>query len=192
MIKKRLFAYILAIVWLTQLFAFNFSLADQYEATRNNPDRQANVNDEEAFNYESSGRGGASNSDNNIKKDQDSDVNNSGKSPYADVLRDTISDKSLESVLVWSEVTDKTWSELFNQQVVNLMDYAINIFIIIWIIFTFIGAYKIMFSNKEDEFKSWIRLVVFWLLWVIIMVSAKFIAGALNENLIREFIDNEN
>ena len=51
-----------------------------------------------------------------------------------------------------------------------------------------------MASEKEDSTKEWIRLVVFWIVWVIIMVSAKFIAGALvwgNNGLISsEFMDN--
>ena len=40
-----------------------------------------------------------------------------------------------------------------------------------------------MFSNKEDAFKEWISLIVYGILWVIIMVSAKFIAGTLIDNL---------
>ena len=52
-----------------------------------------------------------------------------------------------------------------------------------------------MTSDDEKTMKEWIRLVIFWIVWVIIMVSAKFIAGALvwgNSGIISsEVIDNK-
>ncbi len=52
-----------------------------------------------------------------------------------------------------------------------------------------------MASNKEESTKDWIRLVIFWIVWVIIMVSAKFIASALvwgNNGVISSgFMDND-
>lgn len=99
-------------------------------------------------------------------------------SPYDAVLDTTIDGESLESAI--SDSADfaqgKTWWDLVNEQVKLLIWYAINIFIVIWIAIAFFGGYKIMTSNSEDKMKEWIRLVVFGILWVIIMVSAKFLA----------------
>ena len=101
--------------------------------------------------------------------------------PLLDELPDTLNDDSL-NVIVPDAITDKTGSELFNQQVLKLIDYAIDVFIVIWIVMAFFWAYKIMFSNKEDAFKEWIKIVVYGIIWVIIMVSAKFIAWSLINN----------
>lgn len=102
----------------------------------------------------------------------------SGQSPYNDALNKTLSDKSLRSVAM-VDVEWGRWANLFNNQIIKLIDYVIYIFIAIWISIAFVWWYKIMASDKEDSTKEWIRLVIFWIVWVIIMVSAKFIANAL-------------
>lgn len=118
----------------------------------------------------------------------------SGPSPYSEALHVVVSDPSYDSVAV-TDMVDGKWSKLFNQQIIKLIDYVIYIFIAIWIAIAFVWWYKIMASEKEDSTKEWIRLVIFWIVWVIIMVSAKFIAGALvwgNSGIISsEFIDNK-
>ena len=98
--------------------------------------------------------------------------------PYDAVLDTTIDGRSIKSAISSEEdiVRDQTWGDLFNEQVKLLIWYAINVFIIVWIAIAFIGGYKIMTSNSEDSMKDWIRLVVFGVLWVIIMMSAKFLA----------------
>ena len=98
---------------------------------------------------------------------------------YWGALGETLKDPSLSSAIMWDEVTDSRWGEVINEQVKRLIWYVINIFMVVWIAIAFFGWYKIMTSNKEDALQEWIRLVIYWLLWVIIMVSAKFFAGAL-------------
>ena len=106
---------------------------------------------------------------------------------YYDALNQTLSDTSLSSVIKPDAVTDsKKWAEIFNEQVIKLIEYLIYIFIALWISIAFIWWYKIMVSSKDDSTKDWIRLVIFWIVGVIIMVSARFIATALvwNEGVI--------
>jgi len=116
-----------------------------------------------------------------------------GQSPYNEALNVVISDPSYESVAM-TDVVNGKWPKLFNDQIITLIDYIIYIFIAIWIAIAFVGWYKIMASEKEDSTKEWIRLVIFWIVWVIIMVSAKFIAGALvwgsSGVISSEFMDN--
>ena len=106
-------------------------------------------------------------------------------SPYDNVIKTTIHTPktgavgwSLESVISNPEdiITDEVWGELVNEQVKQVIWYAINVFIIVWIAIAFIGGYKIMTSNTEDSMKEWIRFLVFGILWIIIMVSANFLA----------------
>lgn len=100
--------------------------------------------------------------------------------PYDSVLKTTTNDTSLKSAIDWWDVVnDGKWSELFNNQVLKVITYIIDIFIVIWIAVAFFGWYKIMFSDKEDSMHEGIKFLIFWILWIIIMVSARFIATSL-------------
>ena len=96
-------------------------------------------------------------------------------SPFDGVLGATIEGTSIESAMD-KDVESGKWSNLFNKQVKSLIWYAIDIFIVIWIAIAFLGGYKIITSNSEDKMKEWIRLVIFGILWIIIMMSASFLA----------------
>ena len=104
-------------------------------------------------------------------------------SPYDWVLQTTISTPrweqwSLESAISDSDdiVAGETWWDLVNEQVKVLIWYAIDVFIVIGIALAFFGGYTIMTSNSEDKMKEWIRLIIFGILWIIIMMSARFLA----------------
>lgn len=115
----------------------------------------------------------------------------SAQTPYDQVLGITVADADLWSAINGWEVIDKgQWAELFNNQVNRIIGYVIDVFIVIWIAVAFIGGYKIMVSDKEETMKEWIRLVAFGMLWIIIMVSARFIATSLvwtNWIIVEEF-----
>lgn len=76
-------------------------------------------------------------------------------------------------------VEEWKWWKMFNKQVIALIWYAIDIFIAIWIAIALIWAYKIMVSDKEESSKDWLKMIIFWILWIVIMVSAKFLANGL-------------
>lgn len=78
--------------------------------------------------------------------------------------------------LTTDAVSKWTWWAVFNEQVNQIIGYVIDIFIVIWITVAFIGGYKIMMSSKEDSLQDWIRLVIFGVIGIIIMVSARFLA----------------
>ena len=100
---------------------------------------------------------------------------------YKEVINQATSSRGWNSTLStainwWDVVTDATWADLFNEQILKIIGYVIDIFIVIWIALAFIGGYKIMTSSKEDSLKEWIRFILFGVLWIIIMVSARFLA----------------
>lgn len=100
---------------------------------------------------------------------------------YTNILDTTINadkDSSLSSAVKWDVATWRG-SDLFNNQVLAIVGYIIDFFIVIWIAVAFFGGYKIMTSDKEETMKEWIRLVIFGVLWIIIMVSARFLAESL-------------
>lgn len=98
--------------------------------------------------------------------------------PYTRALDISTDSRSLRSAIRPDVVNEAgvTRDELFNLQIKNLIGYAISIFILVWIAIAFLGGYKIMTSNSEDSMKDWMRLVVFGIVWIIVMVSAKFLA----------------
>ena len=55
----------------------------------------------------------------------------------------------------------------------------IPILIILGLLLAFVGFYNLMVSDKEDERKKWLNFVIWWVIWIILMVSAKFITNAL-------------
>ncbi len=116
------------------------------------------------------------------------------QNPYDAVLKTTTNSESLKSAIDWWNVVDWKWSDLFNAQVLEIIGYVINIFIVIWIAIAFFGGYKIMTSDKEESLKEWIRLVGFGVLWIIIMISAKFLATSLvwdNGIITQEFANED-
>ena len=99
---------------------------------------------------------------------------------YDDILGITTDDRSVSSAINGWDVYEKAvWAELFNNQVLSIIGYVIDIFIVLWIAVAFFWAYEIMTSDKEETMKKWIRLVAFGVIWIIIMVSARFIANGL-------------
>lgn len=90
----------------------------------------------------------------------------------------TATDETSSSVL-FSDAEEWIWADVFNKQVVTLIWFVINIFIVVWIAIAFVWWYKIMFSSKEDATKEWLTQVAFGVLWIVIMVSAKFLANSL-------------
>lgn len=103
----------------------------------------------------------------------------SAQNVYDEVLNGTTNWKSLSTAINWWDVADGEWSTLFNNQVLQIITYIINLFIVVWIAVAFLWWYKIMTSDKEESMKEWIRLVIFGIIWIIIMMSARFLAESL-------------
>lgn len=79
------------------------------------------------------------------------------------------------------QTSDLSWSGV---TFVNLLfklldDLVIPIAISIWVVVWIIWAYKLLFSSDEKQVWTWLKMVVYWIIWVIIMVSAKYIWSVL-------------
>ncbi len=103
-------------------------------------------------------------------------VLNDVQAGYDGIIDTTI--KGMENDLK-KDKADWQWAAAFNNQIISIISYFVNVFIAVWVAVAFFWAYKIMTSEKEETMKEWIRLVIFWVIWVIIMVSAKFISNLL-------------
>lgn len=115
-------------------------------------------------------------------------VNAQGLGIYRTTITKTTKWQALKSAIDSPDVVSGTWADLVNEQVLKLVGYIIDIFIVVWIAVAFIGAYKVMTSEDEKAIKEWTRLLVFGIIWVIIMVSARFFAEGLKDYLRTEFV----
>lgn len=82
------------------------------------------------------------------------------------------------------ENTTTGWGDSVRVFIFNLLDdivipLAISIWVVIWIIW----AYKLLFSSDEKQVSTWLKMVVYWIAWIIIMVSAKYIWSVLFEEI---------
>lgn len=99
--------------------------------------------------------------------------------PYKPVLNTTVQNIRAPLADPADVVTDGRWASLFNEQILILVKYIIYVLIVVWIAVAFFWGYKVMTSSKEEDMKEWLKLVGFGILWIIIMVSAQFLASSL-------------
>lgn len=69
---------------------------------------------------------------------------------------------------------------LFEKVVIPL---AISAWIVVWMIW----AYKLLFSSDEKQVSTWLKMVVFGVIWIILMVSAKYIWSVLFETIFQSW-----
>jgi hypothetical protein len=68
--------------------------------------------------------------------------------------------------------------------IIRLLDLLIPVVISAGVVVVMIGAYKMMSTEKEDAIKEGGRLVIYGVIGIIIMVSAKFIGNTLVDKVI--------
>lgn len=72
------------------------------------------------------------------------------------------------------------WSEAVRDTIVTLLQRVIvPVVVIIWVLMSIIGFYEIMSSEKEDDQKKGFRYVLWWVVGIIVMMSAAFIGNRL-------------
>lgn len=99
---------------------------------------------------------------------------------------DTVLDKSISPIsqnLDWAEASlGVQWVKNFVFQ--KAMDIVVPLVIIVWLLTAMIWFYKTMFSQAEDAMKDWFKMITYWLLWIVIIVSAKYIWSVLFEDIL--------
>jgi len=90
------------------------------------------------------------------------------------ILQDVAKNRAWE---LWVDAESSRW---VRDIMINIWRKVIfPIVIVIWLLIAFIGFYKLMFSDKEDERKKWQNFFIWWTLWVILMVTASFLTYTL-------------
>jgi hypothetical protein len=94
--------------------------------------------------------------------------------------------KSTQSIaphVVPDSVTEKGTDGLITL-VRQILQYLMPIFIALGIVIALFGGYKMMTSSKEDALKEGGQLVLYGIIGIIIMSSARFVANTLVFNVI--------
>lgn len=63
------------------------------------------------------------------------------------------------------------------------MNIVFPIVMILWLITAMMWFYKLLFSWAEDAAKDWIKFIIYWVLWIIIITSAKYLWWVLFDDL---------
>ena len=64
-----------------------------------------------------------------------------------------------------------------------LQNIVIPLAISVWVVMWIVWAYKLLFSSDEKEVSSWLKMIAFWVIWIIIMISARYIWKVLFEDI---------
>jgi len=85
------------------------------------------------------------------------------------------------------------WWNTFVDFVFKIIDnIIIPIAISIWVVIGLIWAYKLLFSSDEKQVGTGLKMVIFWIIWIIIMVSAKYIWSVLFNDLFSSWDISQN
>ena len=57
----------------------------------------------------------------------------------------------------------------------NIMNVLVPLIIIIWILSAILWFYKVMFSSDDKATSEWTRYIIYWVIGIILIMSAKFI-----------------
>jgi len=96
--------------------------------------------------------------------------------------------KATSTIRTWMDaattIAPTWWWESIQIFVFNIFDnIVIPLAISAWIIIWMIWAYKLLFSSDEKQVSTWLKMVVFWIIWIVLMISAKYIWSVLFEDI---------
>ncbi len=73
-------------------------------------------------------------------------------------------------------ISNKWWWDSIKNFVFNKIESVITpIIIVLGIVLWIIGAYRLFFSDKEEKTKKWIMLIVYWVIGIVIILSARYV-----------------
>jgi hypothetical protein len=64
---------------------------------------------------------------------------------------------------------------------------VIPIIIVVWVLVAILWLYKILFSNEENDIQKWIQYITRGVVWIIIMISARYIWNVLFDTVFQSW-----
>ncbi len=88
--------------------------------------------------------------------------------------------QNLDAPEILGEAWINPWAEsLKNFLIKKVMDVAVPLIITLGILIAILWFYKLLFSSEEKAIGEWVKYISYWLIWIVLIMSAKFIANTL-------------
>lgn len=75
------------------------------------------------------------------------------------------------------------WDSIRSFVFEKIINVITPLVIIVGILIGMIWAYKLFFSSSAEETTKWVQLIAYWILWIIIILSARYIWSVIFEDL---------
>ncbi len=76
------------------------------------------------------------------------------------------------------------WAEGVKDFIINkVMNVLVPLIITLGILIALLGFYKLLFSSDEKAIGDWVKYITYWLMWIIVIMSAKFISNTLYSDI---------
>jgi len=79
------------------------------------------------------------------------------------------------------------WDSIKNFIFNKITDIITPIIIMIWILMGIIWAYKLFLSTNAEETTKGIKLIIYWVIWIMIMLSARYIWNIIFQDLFQSW-----
>lgn len=80
------------------------------------------------------------------------------------------------------------WTEWIKNFVFDkVMSILVPLIMVLWILLAILWFYKTLFSSDEKSKAEWIRYIWFWVLWIILIMSAKYLGTTIYETIFHQW-----
>ncbi len=95
---------------------------------------------------------------------------------------------NLDAPEILSEVSATPWADTVKDFLIKkIIDVLVPLIITLGILIALLGFYKIFFSSDEKAISEWTKYITYWILGIILIMSAKFISTTLYSNIFLEW-----
>lgn len=96
---------------------------------------------------------------------------------------------NLEAPEIISDASFVSWADAVKDFLFKkIMDVLAPLIITLGILIALLWFYKLLFSSDEKAISDWVKYITYWVIWVITIMSAKFISTSLYVNIFKEGI----
>lgn len=96
---------------------------------------------------------------------------------------------NLDAPEILSDVSTTPWADAVKDFLIKkIMNVLVPLIITLWILIALLGFYKIFFSNDEKSIGEWTNYIIYWVIGIILIMSANFISTTLYSNIFQEWI----
>ncbi len=105
---------------------------------------------------------------------------------------DTSMDRSIDPIKNQLDAAEPTsllwwWDSIKNFVFNKIINIITPIVIIVGILIGIIWAYRLFFSTSAEETKKWMQLLIYWVLWIIIILSARYMGTVIFEEMFKSW-----